>query len=214
MADGATPVALSKWVELFFKDIPATAATPLSSPASKYYGGQVRTDSVYNNAVVIAFSTAGLNAADPASAVLAALLGGDRSIKWTPGFSLLGKATAGIPAETVARNLLYSDAGLFTIQISGGSAAAVRKAAEEAVKVVKSVADGTVSKEDLAKAVAKAKFDALSANESGSAALTAAGSAVLHGLKAFQAAETKSYSTVTADKLKTVCSMPLLSEFR
>ncbi|EFX05369.1 ubiquinol-cytochrome c reductase complex core protein [Grosmannia clavigera kw1407] len=202
VADGATQTALAKWVEPFFKTVPAApkSAAALSTAASKYYGGQLRADSAAGNAVVIAFFTAGLNAADPAAAVLASLLGGKSSIKWAPGFSLLSKATTGLGTQVVAQNLLYSDAGLFTIQISGGSAATVRKAAEEAVKVVKSVADGSVSKEDLTKAIAKTKFDVLTAGESGSAALTAA-TAALYGAKA---ADTKAFEAVSADKLKTL----------
>lgn len=207
MADGASQAALAKWVEPFFKAVPAasTSSVALNTAASKYYGGQLRTESAAGNAVVIAFPTAGLGAADPTAAVLASLLGGKSSIKWAPGFTLLSKATTGLSAEVVAQNLLYSDVGLFTIQVTGASAATIRKAAEEAVKAVKSVADGTVSKEDLAKAIAKTKFDALTASEPGSATLAAAGTAALYGLKA---ADSKAFEAVSADKLKTVRLLP------
>lgn len=207
VADGATPVALSKWVDQFFKKTPSSG-TALTSAASKYYGGQHRTESASGNAIVIAFPTTGLNAPDATVEVLAALLGGESNIKWTPGFTLLSKASAGIAgAQVVARNLSYSDAGLLTLQVTGQSAAAVRAAADAAVKVLKSVAGGSATKEDVAKAIAKARFDALTAQEPASAAVTAAGTAVLHGLKTFQPAEaSKAYAGVSADKLKTVRS--------
>lgn len=205
VADGATPVALSKWVDQFFKKTPSSGSA-LTSAASKYYGGQHRVESASGNAVVIAFPTTGLYAPDATVEVLAALLGGESNIKWTPGFTLLSKASAGIPgAQVVARNLSYSDAGLLTLQVTGQSAAAVRAAADAAVKVLKSVAGGSATKEDVAKAIAKARFDALTAQEPASAAVTAAGTAVLHGLKTFQPAEaSKAYAGVSADKLTTL----------
>ncbi len=208
VADGATQVALTKWVEPFFKGVPATPASTLGSPASKFYGGQQRIESAAGDAVVIAFPTAGLSAPDATAEVLAALLGGEPSIKWTPGFTLLSKAATAIPgAKISAQSLAYSDAGLLTLQITGPSAAIVRKATEEAVKVLKSVAAGSASKEDVAKAVAKAKFDALTAQEPASAAITSAGTAVLHGLAPFKPEDvSKSYGAVSADKLKTVRS--------
>ncbi|KAL1889198.1 ubiquinol-cytochrome c reductase core subunit 1 [Sporothrix stenoceras] len=205
VADGATQVALSKWVDQFFKKSP-NSGSALTSAASKYYGGQHRIESASGNAVVIAFPTSGLKAPDATVEVLTALLGGESSIKWTPGFTLLSKAAAGVHgAQIVARNLAYSDAGLLTLQVTGQSAAAVRAAADAAVKVLKTVAGGSASKEDVAKAIAKARFDALTAQEPGSAGVTAAGTAALHGLKTFQPAEaSKAYAGVTAEKLTTL----------
>ena len=207
VADGATQVALNKWVDQFFKKTSAAPTGSINTAASKYFGGQHRVESSAGNAIVIAFPTAGLKAPDAAAEVLAALLGGESSIKWTPGFTLLSKATVGIHgAQAVARNLAYSDAGLLTIQVSGQTAGAVRAAAVAAIETLKSVASGSASKEDVAKAIAKAKYDALVAQEPSSAAITAAGSAVLHGLKTFQPAEAvKAYAGVSADSLKTVC---------
>ncbi|CAK7566586.1 MAG: ubiquinol-cytochrome c reductase core subunit 1 [Sporothrix epigloea] len=204
VADGATQVALTKWVEQFFKKAPAASPSSLTTAASKYYGGQQRIESTAGNAIVIAFPTTGLNAPDAAVELLTALLGGQSNIKWTPGFTLLSKASAGIHgAQAVAHNLAYSDAGLLTFQITGQTAGAVRAAAAAAIETLKSVAAGSVSKEDLAKAAAKAKYDALIAHELSSASITAAGSAVVHGLKVFQPTEaSKAYAGVSAEKLK------------
>ncbi len=164
------------------------------------------------SAMVIAFPSSSLASAKPETSVLAALLGGNSSIKWSPGFTLLSKASSTAPGASIAAsNIAYSDTGLLAIQISG-AAAAVRKAAEEAAKAVKSVAEGGISKEDLTKAIAKAKFDALTANELTGAGLLEAGSSILFGIKPFQTSEAvKSFDSVTADKLKAVSELRTFS---
>ncbi|KAI0202500.1 Metalloenzyme, LuxS/M16 peptidase-like protein, partial [Astrocystis sublimbata] len=143
------------------------------------------------------------NSFKPEIAVLAALIGGKPNVKWSPGFSVLSKAAKANPGVTAsASNFTYSDAGLFAIEIKG-AAASVRKTAEEAASALKSIATGTVSKEDLAKAVATAKFDALDASQSGVATLLSAGSGIVQTGKPFQVVETvQSIGGVTADKLK------------
>lgn len=161
--------------------------------------------------MVIAFPSSSIGSVKPETAVLVALLGGQSSITWSPGFTLLAKAASAAPGATISTsNLTYSDAGLIAIQISG-PAKAVRTAAEESIKALKGVAEGTVSKEDVTKAIAKAKFDALTANELSGAGLVAAGTSVLHGEKPFQAAEAiKSFDSVTPEKVKAV-RLPLES---
>ena len=211
VADGASRQTVSKWVDRFFKGVPTTSHSklPLNITDSKYYGGEQRTASSGGNALVIGFSSAALGSVSPEISVLVALLGGTSSIKWSPGFSLLAKAAAAAPGSHVAAvNLAYGDAGLLTIQITGG-AQSVRKAAEESVKALKSVVEGAVAKEDLTKAIAKAKFDALTTNELTGAGLISAGTSILNNAKPFQVAEAiKSLEAVTADKVKAVSSTP------
>ncbi|KAJ6439616.1 cytochrome b-c1 complex subunit 2 [Purpureocillium lavendulum] len=206
VADGASPDALSKWVSQFFKDVPASSQSgqSLKVEASKYYGGEQRTNHAGGNSMVIAFPGSDSNGSKPEIAVLAALLGGKPTIKWAPGFSLLSKATAGSAGLSVSSaNLAYSDAGLLAVQLTG-SAAAVRKAAEETAKALKSVADGSVSKEDVAKAVANAKFDALEKAQLRGPSILQAGSGLVHSGKASDlAALASGIDSVTADKLKT-----------
>ncbi|CAN8103957.1 unnamed protein product [Discula destructiva] len=205
VADGATQANLSKWIEPFFKDVPSASQSPLQlhTAASKYYGGEQRTSLTGTNALVIAFPGFNLSSDKADVAILTALLGGESNIKWSPGFSLLAKAAAASPGATVvAKNLAYTDAGLLTIQISG-TPSAVRKGAEEAVKAIKSVAESGVTKEVLAKAIAKAKFDLLSANELTGAGMVSAGNSLIHGGKIFEVASAlKSYEAVTAEKVK------------
>ncbi|OTA97204.1 hypothetical protein M434DRAFT_392162 [Hypoxylon sp. CO27-5] len=206
VGDGATPTALHKWTEQFFKSVPASpsGAVTLNTKPTTYYGGEQRTPHTAGNSLVIAFPGSSFGTFKPEVAVLAALLGGQPNVKWSTGFSLLSKATASAPGAVASgTNLAYSDAGLLTIQITG-PAASVRKASQEAVKALKSISEGTVSKEDLTKAVAKAKFDALEASQSGVSTLLSAGSGIIHTGKPFQIAETvQSINGVTADKLKT-----------
>lgn len=209
VADGTTQPMLGKWVEPFFRDVKPSpdAENPLSifDEPSKYYGGEQRTSLTGTNAVVIAFPGSNLSADKADVAILGALLGGESSIKWAPGFSLLAQAAANAPgSKIVAKNLAYSDAGLLTIQITGAPKA-VREGALEAVKALKSVSESGVTKEVLAKAIAKAKFDLLSANELTGAGMVSTGNSLLHGGKIFQVASAlKRYEAVTADQVKAV----------
>lgn len=215
VANGASQAELSKWVGQFFTEVPNTSAA-LSGGATKYYGGEERITNPHGNSLVIAFPgsssfTAGTSY-KPEIAVLAALLGGKSTIKWSPGFSLLSKAAAGFPgASILASNLAYSDAGLFTIQFDG-SAEAIRGASIEAVKTLKNIATGSISKEDITKAVALAKYQALEAGQDIEAGLVSTGSGLVHGGKAFQIDEIgKSVQAVSGDKLKAVCYQPVVT---
>lgn len=207
VADGAAPDALSKWIGQFFKDVPATprSGQTLKTDASKYFGGEQRTSHTAGNSVVIAFPGSSYNAAKAEIAVLASLLGGESSIKWTPGFSLLSKATAGTAGLSVSTsNLTYSDAGLLAIQLSG-PAASVRKGAEETVKVLKSIAAGTIAKEDVSKAIANAKFNALDEAQTRQSSILLAGSGLVNSGKVYETASlAKAIDAVTAEKLTTV----------
>lgn len=207
VADGATQAGLAKWIEPFFKSVPASGSSQLglNTAASKYFGGEQRSSRVGDSAYVIAFPGASLAENKPETSVLVALLGGESSISWTPGFTLLSKAAAAAPyAHAHASNIAYSDAGLLTIQVSGPSNA-VRKVTEESVKALRSIANGSVSKEDVKKAIANAKFNLLAAPEISGTGITAAGSNLVHGDKALSIAEAiKGLESVTAEKLKAV----------
>jgi len=209
VANGASQADLSKWVGEFFTQVPSSAPT-LSSEPSKYYGGEERIAHGSGNSLVIAFPgsssfTAG-GSYKPEIAVLAALLGGQSTIKWSPGFSLLSKAAATFPGANVATaHFAYSDAGLLAIQF-GGSAEAIRGASAEAVKALKSVSEGSVSKEVFTKAVALAKYRALEEGQNIEAGLVSTGAGLVHGGKPFQIDEVgKSVESVTVEKLKSVC---------
>jgi len=209
VADGASQAALSKWIEPFFKGVKGESEIKLNTSVSKYFGGEARIATKGGNAVVIAFPGAALGANQPEIAVLAALLGGEPTIKWSPGFSLLTKAVSAAPgAHAQASNFAYSDTGLFTIQI-GGEKGAVGAAAKEAAKALQGVAAGKVSQEDVVKAIAKARFNLLSMSETGGTGLVHAGASLVSGAQPFQVNETlKALESVTGEKLKAVSSSP------
>ncbi|KAK1832763.1 Metalloenzyme, LuxS/M16 peptidase-like protein [Podospora conica] len=202
VADGASHGGLEKWLEPFFKKVPAQSEHKLNTDAAKYHGGESRIARNGVNSVVIAFPGTALGASSPETAVLIGLLGGESTVKWSPGFSILSKITAANPgAQAKAANYAYSDCGLFTVQVSG-SGSAVRKATQEAIKALQSVAEGKVAKEDVVKAIAKAKFNLLSASETSGTGLVHAGASLIGGVKPLQVAEVlKSLESVTAEKL-------------
>ncbi len=209
VANGVSQAELSKWVGEFFNDVPDSSAGALSSEPTKYYGGEERIAHDSGNSLVIAFPgsssfTAG-SSYKPEIAVLAALLGGQSSIKWSPGFSLLSKAASSFPGASAATtHFAYSDAGLLSIQFSG-SASAIRNASVEAIKALKGISDGSISKEDFTKAVAAAKYRALEEGQNIEAGLVATGAGLVQGGKAFQIDEVgKSVEAVSVDKLKSV----------
>lgn len=208
VANGASQAELSKWVGEFFTDVPSSASK-LDSPASEYYGGEERIAHGSGNSLVIAFPGSGSftsgSAYKPEMAVLASLLGGRSTIKWSPGFSLLSKAASSFPgASALATHHSYSDAGLLTIQITG-SAKDVRGAAAEAVKTLKTISAGSISQEDFKKAVALAKYRALEEGQDLNSGLIATGAGLVHGGKPFQIEEVgKAVEGVSADKLKSV----------
>lgn len=208
VANGASQADLSKWVGEFFTNVKSGGA--ISGTPTKYYGGEERIAHGSGNAFVIAFPgsssfTAG-SSYKPEIAVLSSLLGGKSSIKWSPGFSLLSKAASSFPgASATTTHFAYSDAGLLSIQFSG-SAEAIRGAATEAIKSLKGIAEGSISKEDFTKAVASAKYLALEEGQNIEAGLVATGAGLVHAGQAFQIDQVgQAIQSVTADKLKAVC---------
>lgn len=216
VAEGAAQESLAKWVPQFFKDVQASSQSgqKFTAEATKYHGGEQRTNHPGGNAMVIAFPGSAYTSPKPEISVLAALLGGQSTIKYTPGYSLLSKSTADVSGLQVnATNIPYSDAGLLTIQLSG-PAASVRKGAEATVKALESIANGSVSKEDVAKAIANAKFNALDTTQLREPTLHLVGSGVVNTGKAYEPANlVQGIENVTAEKLKTVSNIGLLEWF-
>lgn len=206
VANGTSQPELSKWVREFFEDT-YTGGKKLESPATKYYGGEERIAHDKGNVMVLAFpgSSSFTSGASykPELAVLAALLGGESSIKWTPGFSLLAKAAAQHQhAHVATQNLGYSDAGLLAVTLSG-NASHIAKASLSVVEALKSIAAGNISGEDIKKATALAKFQALETGQNIDAGLEATGSGLIGGGKAYQIDEIgQAIEKVGEDKVK------------
>lgn len=193
VGNGTETADLEKWTSQFFTDLrtsPAAGAPELTgTEQTKYYGGEERISHSNKNALVLAFPgssslTGGFY--KPEIAVLAALLGGRSAIKWSPGFSLLGKLAAQNPGLSVkTESNIYSDAGLLTITLSG-RAEAVRSGAFEAVDILKKVADGTISSEDITKARAHARFAELEHGQDIRAGLELTGNGLVNNGKPYQ----------------------------
>ena len=207
VANGASHDELSKWVGQFFTEAPSSPPSGLAKvefPPTKYYGGEERIAHDSGNAMVLAFPgsssfTSG-GSYKPELAVLAALLGGQSSIKWSQGFSLLAKALAEHPqAHISTSHAAYSDAGLLYITMTG-NAHHIRAATKAVVKTLKDVAAGEVSKEDIRKAVALAKFRALEAGQNTEAGLESTGAGLVSGGKAFQIDEVAEHIDGVSDE--------------
>lgn len=212
VANGTSNTDLKKWVGEFFSDSPTS--TPSSIPTiqsepSKYYGGEERIAHDGGNTMIIAFpgsSSFTGSSYKPEIAVLAALLGGESSIKWSPGFSLLSKATQAHPHVHISTShAAYSDAGLLIISLDG-KAADVMRASQDVVKTVKSVAAGEFSKEDIKKAIATAKFKALESGQQTATGIELTGTGLIQSGKAHQIDEVaKGIDNVSEDQVKKVC---------
>ena len=215
VANGAPFDELKKWVGEFFTDTPAK---PLSSvpnlgiEPTKYYGGEERVAQASGNTMTIAFpgsssSTGG--AYKPELAVLAALLGGQTTIKWSPGFSLLSRASEPYPqAHVMTTHHTYSDAGLVTVAITG-PAAQVRKASEAVVKALKDTAAGNIASEDIKKARATARFQALESGQNINTGIEMTGAGLIQGGRPYQLDElAQGMDKVTDDQVKAVSLTP------
>ena len=215
VANGTNHQELSKWINEFFTELEQSPAPDFPSTGkelTKYYGGEERIAHNSGNAMVIAFPGSGSATGSsyrPESQVLAALLGGQSNIKWTPGFSLLSKATSSYPqAHITTANHTYSDAGLLTITING-NAHQIRQASQEVVQAIRKVAAGNVTREEVVKAVATAKFKALESGQNMNAGIELTGAGLVQGEKAFQIDElAKSIDTVAEDQVKKVSFAP------
>lgn len=212
VANGAESATLSKWINEFFTDVPSSAAQKIETAQSKYYGGEERIAHASGNSIVLAFPGSSSPTGGffkPEVAVLAELLGGETSIKWNTGFSLLAKAKGDAVGLNIStKSNIYSDAGLLTITISG-STYDVRSAAQKAVDALKTIAQG-VSKEDFAKAKALAKFRELEYGQETQAALELTGLGLVSHSKPYQIDEVaKSVDSVTEEKVKQVAKEAL-----
>ena len=210
VANGADHQALNKWVDQFFTETPTSPPSSEMSLAgtspSKYYGGEERIAHDGGNTMILGFpgsSSFTGGAYKPEMAVLATLLGGQSNIKWTPGFSLLSRATEAFPqAHISTTHHTYSDAGLLTVTMTG-NARQIRGASEAVVTALKDTAAGKVSGEEIKKAKATAKFKALESGQNISTGIELTGAGLVQGGKAFQIDEVgKGVDGVTEEQVK------------
>lgn len=206
VANGAQSAELNKWINEFFPDTAAQATAQLTSEQSKYHGGEERIAHGGSNSLVISFPGSSAPTGSfykPEAAVFAAILGGQSTIKWSPGFSLVANATQDAPSLHVAtKSHIYSDAGLVSIEFHG-AASDIRNTAAKVVDTVKSVAQG-FSFELFQKAKALAKFQQLEFGQEAQAGMELTGAGLVQGGKAFQIDEVaKAIDSVTEEQVKT-----------
>ncbi|KAF2162064.1 hypothetical protein M409DRAFT_27443 [Zasmidium cellare ATCC 36951] len=212
VANGVDHGELSKWVGEFFTDVPAQSAIDIKSEQSKYYGGEERIAHASGNSLVIAFPGSSSPTGSfykPEVAVLAALLGGETSIKWASGFSLLSKAAEQTPLLQVStKSNIYTDAGLLVTSLNG-TASDIRATAPKVVETLKAVAQN-ISEEEFNKAKALAKFKELEFASGTQAAIEYTGAGLTRDGKPYQINEVaSSIDGVTADKVKQVAKEAL-----
>lgn len=210
-ANGVDHSELSRWIDEFYNNSSKASQTDtglLESPPSKYYGGEERISHGSGNTMVLAFpgsSSYTGKAYKPEIAVLAALLGGKSTIKWSPGFSLLSKAATEYPGVSIdTKSAIYSDAGLLYTVIDG-PAEAVSNMAKTLVSTIRDIASGNTSREDYQKAVAHARFVELEFGSNIQAGLELTGSGLISSNSAYQLDETaKAIGNVTKDQVARV----------
>ncbi|KAL4886354.1 Metalloenzyme, LuxS/M16 peptidase-like protein [Aspergillus karnatakaensis] len=212
VGSGLDSSELSRWVGDLFKAVPNAGSSgqyqPKSNTATNYYGGEQRISTKAGNALVVAFPGSGAfgtSAYKPAASVLAALLGGESSIKWTPGFSLLGQATQGFNKVRVStKNYAYSDSGLLTVSLNG-QAEQVASASKSVVEALKKAAAGEIPAEEIKKATALAKFQALESAQALETGLEATGSGLINSSKPYQIDQVaQSVDSVTEAQVKEI----------
>ncbi|KAF2118731.1 Metalloenzyme, LuxS/M16 peptidase-like protein [Lophiotrema nucula] len=218
VANGAEDGQLSNWVNQFFDNVPATVeagATLGGLEPSKYHGGEERIAHASGNAYVIGFAGSSSFTGKfykREIAVLGSLLGGQSSVKWSPGFSLLAQAKASPSTHVKTSSAIYSDAGLLYTVITG-SANNVATTAEAAVKAIQKVAAGQITKEDFQKAKAAAKFKELEYGQDQSAGIVLTGNGLITGNKAYQIDEVaKAVDGVTEQSVKAAAKTLLESK--
>ncbi|KAL1411443.1 ubiquinol-cytochrome c reductase core subunit 1 [Vanrija albida] len=185
LGQGISTEALGAAVESAFGAGSPSAASSLSTPASAYYGGEIRlpldthANPTAKPTLVIAYGQAG--AATPELQVLANVLGGESALKWAPGQTLLSLAASKTPGAS-ARAVFtpYSDASLISVVVQAPTDEAVRAVAADVAAAIKATASG-VKDEQLKSAVAKAKFDQATALETQGSLVAAATPALFAG---------------------------------
>lgn len=203
VASGAPHSELSKWTSEFFKDL--KAGTKVTSPLTKYYGGETRVQSDAGSSFVVAFpGTARSPSYKAEYRVLTYLLGGENAIKWNSGSSYLSKAAADLPGvSAVARQQHFTDAGLLYITVTGPDSY-LERAGKAVVNALKRAANPTP--EEFGKAIAQAKFDVLAEAEDRSIGLELVGQSLLTNATLPQAGEiVRALSDVKITSVQQVC---------
>lgn len=190
VASGIDSAYLSKLVSANFKNVRPNKGN-IQAGSKQYYGGDARISFIPNHAIegprahyghyFMAFEGAGLDAS-PELSILRSHLGGESSVKWSTGLSPLAQISEKVAgANASAFNLAFTDSGLFGVYITAPTEK-ILSTAQEVTKILKE-ATKSISKEDLARAKAKAKFEVAAAIESRAGIHAAVGGQLLEANK-------------------------------
>lgn len=180
LGSGISSDSLSKAVQSAFGSASASGSSGLSAGSTTYYGGEQRIPLDMHAigaqpTLVIAFGSTSASAAE--LKVVQHLLGGETSVKWTPGTTPLAQAADKVPGATAKAFLLpYSDAALIGVVVSAPTSEGVASVAKDVVSAIKGVSGA--KDEEVKRAVAKAKFADATVHERAFGYLTHAGPAV------------------------------------
>ncbi|KAF8331843.1 Metalloenzyme, LuxS/M16 peptidase-like protein [Cantharellus anzutake] len=157
LGNGISSSVLTSHIQKGLSKLPGGATTARST--TKYFGGEARIESPSRPTLFIGFGTSSPLSALP---VLAAYLEPTPSLKWTPGTSPLSKVPQGASVEIVHET--YSDGALLGVLVQAPTIAAAKEAGTIAAKALRNLS--SINKQELQKAISKAKFKAASALES------------------------------------------------
>ena len=185
LGTGISTESLAKLFETSVSAHKASATTPTSSaasaPATAYHGGAARVASAAHGVqtIFVGFGSTA-SASVPALHALAAHLNPAPALKWAGSAA---PVASGIPTGIRARSVLlpYSDATLVGVVLEGTDGAALREGAKAIVGGFKGAAAGKVGKEELARAVARARFQLAAGVEAREGYVGAFGPKVLKG---------------------------------
>jgi len=191
---------LNKLVEQSFTSTDASSV--VSTPASKYFGGETRLEGHGGpQTVFIGFGSTVADSTDLAA--LAAYLSPSPSVKWSKGLSLLSSLPEGTSVQSVY--LPYSDATLFGLLVQGSTPASVKEAGKLAVSALKAAAQG-IKEEELKSAIAKAKFAAANAADSREGIIAFLSSSILSGAETSFDSTLASLEKITASTFSKAAS--------
>ncbi|WFD35378.1 ubiquinol-cytochrome c reductase core subunit 1 [Malassezia cuniculi] len=172
VGSGISHEALESLVGSAFGAVPAGSAP--SAPATKYFGGDLRTALVdaHGHPQPVSHFFVGYEGAPRSKSavlsVLESLLGGVSSIKWSHGQTPLGALSTQVAgAKAHAFNSSLSDSGIFGLHVTAPHSKA-GEAVKASVAALDRIAQGSVASEEVAGAIARAKFAAAAALESSS----------------------------------------------
>jgi ubiquinol-cytochrome c reductase core subunit 2 len=161
-----------------------TATTIPETHATAYHGGAARIASAHGQQTIFVGFGSTSTASVPALHALAAHLNPSPSLKWST--SSTSPLAPSIPSGVSAHSILlpYTDASLIGVMLTGTDASALKEGAKAVVQAFRDTAEGKgVGKEELGRAVARAKFQVAAAVEGREGMVGTFGPKVLRGEK-------------------------------